>query len=107
MYRLNIIFNMSKRIIQNSNTVFSQLTQNTRYVHKNVFMKSLQADTTAKYFRNNHGTQEKKFTKFLAAPLHIVFLHYLLGIENTDEEVPEIILIIKRSILLIQVRHQS
>jgi len=70
-------------------------------------MKSLQVNTIARYFHNNHESQEKKFRKFLAAPLHIMFLHYLLGIEDTDEEVPEVILIIKRSILLIQVRINS
>jgi len=96
---------MSKRII--SNIIFPQLIQNTRYIHKNVSVKSLQVNIIAKYFRNNHGSQENKFRKFLAAPLHIMFLHYLLGIEDIDEEVPEIILIIKRSILLIQVRHHD
>ncbi|EZA58174.1 hypothetical protein DMN91_011710 [Ooceraea biroi] len=104
MYRLNLILRTSKRIA--SNIVFVRLTEDARYAHvwKNAFAKPMQLCTAARYhFRDNHRSQERRFRKLLATSLHVVFLHYLLGIEDTSEEdVPEIILTIKRSILLIQ-----
>ncbi|KAL0121749.1 hypothetical protein PUN28_006904 [Cardiocondyla obscurior] len=40
----------------------------------------------------------------LAVPLPTLIFNYLLGIEDTDEETPEVIMTIKRSVLLIEKR---
>ncbi|KYM98147.1 Tetratricopeptide repeat protein 19 [Cyphomyrmex costatus] len=43
----------------------------------------------------------------LAVSLPTLIVNYLLGIEGTDEEVPEVIMTIKRSVLLIQKREHD
>lgn len=105
MYRL--IPRMSKYIL--SNVDFIRSIANTRHnihIHKNIFTKSWRLNMTKRhYFYNDHKSQGEKFKIFLAVSLPTLIFNFLVGIEDSDEEVPEVIMMIKRSVLLIQVRY--
>ncbi|EFN71254.1 Tetratricopeptide repeat protein 19 [Camponotus floridanus] len=53
-------------------------------------------------FYDYHKSQGRRFEVFFAVSLPTLILNFLLGIDDSDEEVPEVIMMIKRSILLIQ-----
>ncbi|XP_070156385.1 tetratricopeptide repeat protein 19 homolog, mitochondrial isoform X1 [Polyergus mexicanus] len=102
MYRL--IPRISKYIL--SNVDFIRSTANTRYIihiHKNIFTKYWRLNMTKRHnFYNDHKSQGEKFKIFLAVSLPTLIFNFLVGIEDSDEEVPEVIMMIKRSVLLIQ-----
>lgn len=96
---------MSKYILSNVN--FIRSTANIRHnihIHKNIFTKSWQLNMTKKHhFYNDHKSQGERFEIFLAVSLPTLIFNFLVGIEDSDEEIPEVIMMIKRSVLLIQV----
>ncbi|KAL6422356.1 hypothetical protein ACFW04_010598 [Cataglyphis niger] len=98
------MFRMSKYILSNVN--FIRSTANIRHkninIHKNIFTKSWQLNMTKKHFYNDHKSQGERFEIFLAVSLPTLIFNFLVGIEDSDEEIPEVIMMIKRSVLLIQ-----
>lgn len=56
-----------------------------------------------RHFYDYHKSQGRRFEVLFAVSLPTLILNFLLGIDDSDEEVPEVIMMIKRSILLIQV----
>lgn len=95
---------MSKYIL--SNVDFIRSTANVRYnihIHKNIFKRSWRLNTTKRHrFYDEHKSQGERFEIFLAVSLPTLIFNYLFGIEESDEETPEVIMMIKRSVLLIQ-----
>ncbi|XP_018371058.1 PREDICTED: tetratricopeptide repeat protein 19 homolog, mitochondrial [Trachymyrmex cornetzi] len=105
MYRLNSISHMSRCVLPNINFIRSGVnTRRNVHVYKNVFVKLPRFTARIERYRFNdsHKSQDRKSRMLLAVSLPTLIFNYLLGIEDTDEEVPEVIMTIKRSVLLIQ-----
>jgi len=108
MYRLNSISHMSRCVLPNINFIRSGMNiRRNVHVYKNVFVKLPRFIARIEKYRFNdsHKSQENKSRMLLAVSLPTLIFNYFLGIEDTDEEVPEVIMTIKRSVLLIQVRY--
>ncbi|XP_012539948.1 tetratricopeptide repeat protein 19 homolog, mitochondrial [Monomorium pharaonis] len=104
MYYLNLVSRASRCFLSSINFVRS--TTNARrnvHVYKGVFIKPLRFDTRIERYRFNDRDKrhERRSRMLLAVPLPTLILNYFLGIDS-DEEVPEVIMTIKRSVLLIQ-----
>lgn len=92
---------MSKYIL--SNIDFIRLTANARHnihIHENI-IKSCRLNIMRRPFYNDYKSQKGKFRILLAVSLPTLIFNFLYGIED-DEEIPEVIMMIKRSVLLIQ-----
>lgn len=104
MYRL-IPRIYSKYIL--SNIDFIRSTANARHnihIHENIYPRSWRLNMTKRHHRfyDDRRSQGKRFEMFLAVSLPTLIFNFLMGIEDSDEEVPEVIMMIKRSVLLIQ-----
>jgi len=106
MYRLNSVSRFSRCVLSNINFICSDTRRNA-HIYKNIFVKSTRLCTRIERYRFNdrHKSQDGRSKMLFAVSLPTLIFHYLLGIEDTDEEVPEVIMTIKRSVLLIQVKY--
>ncbi|XP_011692252.1 PREDICTED: tetratricopeptide repeat protein 19 homolog, mitochondrial [Wasmannia auropunctata] len=105
MYRLNSVSHISRCVLSNIN--FIRSAANTRrnvHVCKYAFVKSPRLAVRMERYRFNdrHKSQERRSRILLAVSLPTLIYNYLFDIEDSDEEVPEVIITIKRSILLLQ-----
>ncbi|XP_011882548.1 PREDICTED: tetratricopeptide repeat protein 19 homolog, mitochondrial [Vollenhovia emeryi] len=105
MYRVNLVSRMSRYVLSGVNFARSAASaRRSAHVCENTFAKAprLCARPERHRFKERHRSRERRPRMLLATALPTLIYHYLLGIEDTDEEVPEVIMTIKRSVLLIQ-----
>ncbi|XP_071577542.1 tetratricopeptide repeat protein 19 homolog, mitochondrial [Temnothorax nylanderi] len=106
MYRLNSVSRMSRCALSNVSLIRSATNarRDVLHVYKNTSVKlpRLCARIDRCRFNDGHGPQGRRSGMLLAVSLPTLILNYIYDIENTDEEVPEVIMTIKRAVLLIQ-----
>lgn len=107
MYRLNLLSRVSKCV--SSSVEFIRSTTNARrnvHIYRNIHPLRLSTIEKCR-FNEDHKSQKKRYVLF-AVSLPTLIFNFLFDIdEDNEKEVPEVIMTIKRSILLMQVKYQS
>lgn len=106
MYRLNLIPRTSRYILSNIGFTATNASRNIRIYRSEVCTKlPTRFGTMARYrYYDRDRSQETRRFDLFAVSLPTLIFSFFLGNEEDEEEVPEVIMTIKRAILLIQVR---